>query len=107
MTKLFKKEIQKIVDQIVINYAPEKVILFGSIANGCATGNSDIDMLIVKNTNDRFIDRIEKVLQSCDYKTPLEPLVYNPVEIKQRIKMGDPFIRDILKYGRTIYTKKP
>lgn len=101
--KEFRKQLTKIVEQIKLRYKPQKIILYGSAAVGRFTPHSDIDLLIIKNTKRRFIDRISDVLLSCDYDIPLEPLVYTSQEIKSRIKMGDFFIKDILKNGKVLY----
>jgi uncharacterized protein len=58
MPKGFKKEeIHKVVDKIVSEFDPEKVILFGSYAWGRPTEESDFDLFILKKTSERRIDR--------------------------------------------------
>ncbi len=101
--KYFTQEINKVVTQIRARYRPEKIILYGSAAHGKATSGSDIDLLIIKKTKRRFIDRISDVLLSCDYEVPLEPIVYTPGEIARCLKQGNFFIKDILKNGKVIY----
>ncbi len=51
------QEIERIVKRITEGYKPLKVILYGSDAWGQPTDDSDIDLLIVKETSERFIDR--------------------------------------------------
>jgi len=46
--------IQKIVQSLVAGYTPEKIILFGSFAYGQPNADSDIDLLIIKATRQRF-----------------------------------------------------
>lgn len=46
--------IQKIVQRLVAGYAPEKIVLFGSYAYGQPDADSDIDLLIIKATKERF-----------------------------------------------------
>ena len=100
---LFQKEIKKIVKQIKTKYQPEKIILYGSAAKGKVNKNSDIDLLIIKKTERRFVDRISDVLKLCDYDIPLEPIVNTPKEIEKRIKLGDFFVIDILKKRKVLY----
>ena len=102
----FRKEVENIVSQIIKNYKPQKIILFGSAASERTNQDSDIDLLILKNTSRRFIDRIGEVLNRCHYKIPLEPLVYTPRELEKREKIGDPFIKEILKTGKVLYDRK-
>ncbi len=99
----FQKEIKSLIRQIRTKYRPEKMILYGSAAKGKANEDSDIDMLIIKKTKRRFVDRISDVLKLCDYNIPFEPIVYTPEEIEERIKLGDFFIIDILKKGKVLY----
>ena len=46
---------REIVDRLVAEYSPERVILFGSYAYGNPDADSDIDLLIIKNTAERFL----------------------------------------------------
>lgn len=56
------KTIDDIVNRLVECYQPDKVILYGSC---CKTGNrekgSDVDLLVVKDTDRRLIDRLIEV----------------------------------------------
>lgn len=98
-----QKMIADLAEQIARDYRPEKIILFGSIARGEGREHSDIDLLIIKRTRKRMIDRIGEVLAICDHRIPVEPIVYTPAEIRKRLKMGDFFIREILEEGKVLY----
>ena len=70
--------IQDILDKLLTGYAPQKVILFGSYAYGDPTPDSDIDLLIIKETPERFIDRwvtVRRILSDPKRMVPLETLV--------------------------------
>ena len=45
------RQINDIVKRIALNYNPDKIILFGSYANGNYSDNSDLDFILVKDTN--------------------------------------------------------
>lgn len=47
------KEIESIKNQIVELMSPKAIILFGSQAKGTANKKSDIDLCVIKNTNDK------------------------------------------------------
>ena len=102
-----EKEIKKIVNQIVEKYKPEKIILFGSFAYGKPTKDSDVDLFIVKKTNEPRTKRHLKVDRMLlDRIMPLDILVYTPQEIKKRLSFGDFFIRNIIQQGKMLYGKK-
>ena len=98
--------IRKIADKIVSEYRPKKIVLFGSYANGKPTEDSDIDLLIVKDTDKRPIDRwleVKKLLRGLAPALPVSPLVYTEEELAERIAIKDFFIDDVLKTGEVLY----
>ena len=59
--------IDDIVERLVREYDPDRIILFGSRAAGTAREDSDIDLLVLKETEDRPLNRriqVERLL--CD-----------------------------------------
>jgi len=102
-----QKEIQKIKEQIVKNYKPEKIILFGSFADGKPHKDSDVDLLVIKRTKKAKTKRhLEVDRMLLDRNMPLDILVYTPAEIKKRLLLGDFFIKDIIKQGKILYAEK-
>lgn len=98
--------INKIVQKLVTEYSPQRVILFGSYAWGKPGPDSDIDFLIIKETSDRFIDRyvkVQHILTGTHLGYPVETLVLTPGEIEKRIADGDQFIGKILERGEPLY----
>ena len=102
----FDRVIQLITERLRDEYSPEKIILFGSYADGSSRPDSDIDLLIIKQTRDRFIDRwisVRRILSDKNRSIGLETLVLTPEEIANRISIGDQFIADIMMNGRLLY----
>ena len=98
--------IQNLLDRLVADYAPEKVILFGSHVSGNPRPDSDIDLLIIKDTTERFIDRwvtIRRILSDSKRTVGLETIVLTPEEVMKRLAMGDQFISGILETGEVLY----
>ena len=98
--------IQNMLQKLVTEYAPKKVILFGSHAYGAPGPDSDIDLLIVKDTSERFIDRwvtVQRILTGTHRALPVETLVLTPQEIDHRLAAGDQFIVEILARGEVLY----
>ncbi len=99
-------EIERIVRRIAEGYKPLKVILFGSYAYGEPTADSDIDLLIVKETSERFIDRwvaVQELLADSERRTPVEPIVVTPDELNRRLARGDQFFQEIVARGKVLY----
>jgi predicted nucleotidyltransferase len=104
MTDSFKKEIENITQQIIEKYKPEKIILFGSAVRGRMTRDSDIDFLIIKKQTPLYgVDRMRELSRMIERDTPVDLLVYRPEEFEQRLAMGDPFLKAILKEGKVVY----
>lgn len=82
------------------------MVLFGSYAYGTPRPGSDIDLLIVKETSKRFIDRwvtVRRILSDPKRTLPLEVLVLTPQEVSRRLAMGDQFVAEILEKGKVLY----
>lgn len=98
--------IQKMTERIVSDYAPQKVVLYGSYAYGTPDDDSDVDLLIIKDTPERFIDRwvtVRRILSDPKRTFPLETLVLTPEEVARRLAIGDQFIAEILEKGQILY----
>lgn len=91
--------------QIKIYYQPEKIILFGSGSEGRIKEGSDIDLFIIKKTSKRKLDRIDEILEFLDPKNPVDIHVYTPQEIKKRLSLGDPFLKEVFAKGKVLYEK--
>ncbi len=101
-----EQTLNEIVRRLVTDYQPEKIILFGSYAYGEPHADSDLDLLIIKDTPDRPFDRVTAVIRltSDAYRhIALEPLVYTPQEVEQRLRVGDQFVAEIIEKGEVLY----
>lgn len=86
---------------------PEKIILFGSYAKGGFTPESDVDLLIIRQTNKKPTERIADVLKIVWGNIPhVEPYVLTPAEFDKAVAEKRYFLtQEILKYGKVIYEK--
>jgi len=100
----FELEIKNIIGQIIEKYKPEKIILFGSTVRGKLTSDSDVDLLIIKKDTPLYgADRIRELSRIIDRNIPVDLLIYRPEEFEKRLKMGDPFLKAVLKEGKVLY----
>lgn len=49
------------------------------------------------------IKEVFEALRGINRNSPLDPIVYTPKEISNRIKLGDFFIKRVLKEGKVVY----
>lgn len=104
MTKYqVKTQIDLIKDQLVKQYKPSKIILFGSAVNGEMSPDSDLDFLIIKDDKKDPYNRIVEVYGLVKKNIAADFIVYTPQEFAERLKLGDPFINSILAEGRILY----
>ncbi len=97
-------EIEIIVEQIIQKYRPMKIILFGSAARGEYDEVNDLDFLIIKKDVPLHgLERMRELDELIERNIAADMLVYRPDEFDERIKLGDPFIKTILREGRVLY----
>jgi predicted nucleotidyltransferase len=102
-----KNQIQLVANKIGKFCQAKDIILFGSYANGTATENSDVDLLIIaESTLPRFKRAIELYKLFKPYPFSMDLLVYTPLEIEENRKLKSSFISKVLKEGTVIYGKK-
>lgn len=104
----YRKIIRDISRVLEKNYTPERIVLFGSYATGRQKAESDIDLLIVKRTSQSFYKRlakVRKIVSPLRAGMPFDPIVVTPQELIARLELGDQFLRDILRSGKTLYAK--
>jgi predicted nucleotidyltransferase len=103
--------IQQIVETIRDEYQPEKIILFGSRIWGEPDEDSDLDVLVIKETDVRELDRMREVsrllrrFQQPPHLLPLDVFVKTPAELEERLAVGDSFIGDIVEGGKVAYER--
>jgi predicted nucleotidyltransferase len=98
-----KKQIQELCDQIVREFQPEKIILFGSHAYGSPTPDSDVDLLVVMPYEGEYRKQLVNMLNQIETYLPLDLLLRTPEEIRERLELGDFFIKEITERGKIMY----
>lgn len=89
-------------DILVREYKPLRVYLFGSLARGRIRDWSDIDLVIVKDTNQRFLDRTRDVLMLLKPAVGCDIVVYTPAELEE-MKGRMFFKTEVEQHGRILY----
>jgi len=90
--------------RLLKNLNLRRLFFFGSASQRRITPDSDVDLLIIKKDTPLYgADRIRELSRMIDRNIPVDFLVYRPEEFEKRLKMGDPFLKAILKEGRVLY----
>jgi len=101
-------DIEKIMEKasaIVRNYQPEKIILFGSYSTGTQTPDSDVDLLVILETEQSIWDVSVEISLMLKHTFPMDIIVKTPKEVAKRLNYGDFFIKDILENGKVLYER--
>jgi predicted nucleotidyltransferase len=94
-----QEAIDQVVQQIVEKFKPQRIILFGSYARGNPRPESDVDLLIVLDGPKKSLD----IRHDLGVMFGLDLVVYTPRRLKERLEMGDWFLRDIVEEGKVLY----
>ncbi len=82
----------------------KKVILFGSHALGKAQSDSDVDFLVIAESNLPRHKRSRNLYASFHpYPFPMDILVYTPQEVEQQLKDPSSFVTQALAQGKELY----
>ncbi|MBI3577270.1 nucleotidyltransferase domain-containing protein [Candidatus Gottesmanbacteria bacterium] len=103
MTQALQQELNRIITILDQQYKPEKVILYGSVASGYSRGDSDLDLVIIKKTSQRFYDRIGDVLRLVRPRESLDVLVYTPQEYSRMSRESWFIGEEVKKKGKVVY----
>jgi len=103
---LLEAELNRYLTLLTKHYQPQKILLFGSMAMGQIGEWSDLDLVIVKDTEKRFLDRTKEVIQLLQPRIGVDILVYTPEEFAH-LSQERAFIRDeIVRKGKVLYERE-
>ena len=98
--------VKRFLNLIIKKFNLKKIIIFGSFARGDYHKGSDLDLVIVGEFKERFIDRIGKIIELNDSDLEIEAMVYTEEEFQKMIQERRPFIEQVLEEGIVVYEKK-
>lgn len=105
--EIFEK-IARYVERVVKQLKPSAVILFGSFAKRDINEASDVDILVIADFKEPFLDRIKVLLDLNEgIGLPLEPVGYTLEEFREMARGGNRFLQEVLKHGEVLYGKIP
>ena len=96
-----------VVNRIATELDPEKIILFGSYTYGKPTPDSDVDLLVIMETQKEGSERTWEVARLLIPRPfPVDILVRTPTEIQSDFAKGDFFIKEIVTQGKVLYERR-
>ena len=99
-------KIKDIVFRIAKKFNPDKIILFGSYATGNPNNDSDLDLLIIKDTDlppqKRSFDIQKSLIGSM---IPIDILVYTNKEFDREKDKKYSFISSAIKTSKIVYER--
>jgi predicted nucleotidyltransferase len=102
-----EQELHRMTAVLIREYEPEKLILFGSVAQGDIHEWSDLDLVVVKKTDKPLLERTEEVLRLVRPKVGLDVLVYTPAELDSLVDERRVFVLDEIIYkGAVAYERR-
>ena len=101
------KDIREIVQQIVERFRPQKVILFGSYAQGKPTEDSDVDLLVVMETNERALHAAARISAAIYHPFPLDVLVMSSEESEETKAVVGGLAYPAHHWGKVLYEANP
>jgi len=99
-------EIEEFCKKIGREFGAERVILFGSYARGTAARDSDVDLLVVANTDLAPIERYGAVRRLvADVPASFDIIVKTPDEYERWRSIVNNIVYYADKYGRVLYER--
>ena len=100
-----ERELARWLPLLIAHEQPDKIILFGSYCTGQIKEWSDLDLVIIRETQAPFLDRTRQVLALLKPRVGVDVLVYTPDEF-ERLSRERAFVRqEIVGKGRVIYER--
>ena len=106
--KLISTEtIDGVAKAIAENFHPEKIILFGSYASGIPTPDSDLDFLVIMDSDQPRYKRSPPLrFLFRPMPCPMDILVYTPEEVNKWNGATNHIVTIACKTGRVMYERK-
>ena len=100
------EEFKKLFEPVLLKTSARSAYLFGSRARGTEDPESDVDLVIVADTERPFVERCLDFMELVRVSpAPVEMLVYTPFEFRTMSERGNGFIMNVLKEGILLYER--
>lgn len=101
-----RKQIRLVCDAIAREFHPKKIVLFGSYASGKPRPDSDVDLLVIMPFEGSPFRQASLILTHVVRAVgvlPMDLLVRTSEQVRERLQIGDSFMREIVERGKVMY----
>jgi len=107
--KEFNRRIPRVLEALIQEFDPEKIILFGSWARGDFRERSDVDLMVITKTELRYLDRIQAALAAMPEEELIryrfDILIYTPEEFEE-LRKTRKFVARACREGKVLYERE-
>jgi len=97
-------EAERVIEMAKRNLGPDIIIMFGSVVNGTANEDSDLDLVLVKESDeDRTIRSAKARLALEDSNIPVDVIVYTPEEFEKDLSNEYSLVHEAMTTGRIVH----
>lgn len=97
------RSIREFSRRIAQEYHPERIVLFGSYAQGKPTEDSDVDLLIVMPFEGKSVQKSVEIRLKFRPSFPVDLIIRTPDTVRERLELGDAFMHDVIDTGKVMY----
>jgi len=101
-----QQTINDIVQAIIENFEPEKILLFGSYGSGKPTPDSDLDLLVIMESDlPRYKRAVPIRMLFRPMPCAMDILIYTPAEVAKWKGTVNHIITEAFRSGKVVYER--
>ena len=98
-----RADIDTVVEQIVEQFSPQQILLFGSQAYGQPTEESDVDLLVIMETEESPLHAAARISAAIEHPIPLDIIVRTPETFAAQLSDRSFFESRVQRDGISLY----
>lgn len=103
--KILESELNHWLPLLIEHLKPEQILMFGSLTGKQLNEWSDIDLVVVQQTELPFLERTKQALKLIRPKVGVDLLIYTPDEFSLLSKERRFFREEIVAKGKILYAR--
>jgi len=103
---MLEQELRRYVRELSQDLDTVGIVVFGSLGGGVLREDSDIDLMVVKETSAPFLERLRRMRRELQPKVATDFLVYTPEEVAYLWRCRPFFRVEIMGRGKVLYERE-